>query len=212
MEKKDQKMSRDGVSRRGFLKGAGLGVAASTLLGSTREGVRQSAGLPAAQVLSAKDTHDVEFTLNGKATTAKVRTAHTLLETLRDQLDLTGTKLVCDQGSCGACTVLINGVPVNSCLTLALDAKGCAVETVEGLAVGGKLHPIQSAFCEHDALQCGFCTPGMLMSCKALLAREKSPTLEQTKQALAGNICRCGTYINIFDAVAAASKAMNGGR
>ncbi|HMS16570.1 MAG TPA: (2Fe-2S)-binding protein, partial [Planctomycetota bacterium] len=203
MDQKDKDSAAGGVSRRGFLKGAGLSVAATGLLGATRQGIRESAGLPAAPLLKAGDTHTITFVLNGVETSAKVRTGHTLLETLRDQLNLTGTKLVCDQGSCGACTVLLDGKPTNSCLTLAVDAAGRKVETVEGLAKGGKLHPIQEAFCEHDALQCGFCTPGMLMSCKALLDRNPTPNRDQTKAALAGNICRCGTYINIFDAVAA---------
>lgn len=203
MKRKDDPSG--GFSRRGFLKGTGLGVAASTVIGGARAEVREQAGIPEAKVMKAGDEHEVTFTLNGDGTTAKVRTGHTLLETLRDQLDMTGTKLVCDHGSCGACTVLVDGKAVNSCLTLAVDVEGKTVETVEGLAQDGKLSPIQQAFAEQDALQCGFCTPGMVMSCTALLRDNPKPSLEETQQALCGNICRCGTYINIFRAVEQAS-------
>ena len=202
----------DGVTRRGFLKGTSISVAASGLLKGARVGIQEASITPAAKQLKADQEHAISFTLNGKETTATVRTGHTLLEMLRDNLDLTGTKEVCDQGSCGACTVLLEGKPVNSCLTLAVEAQGLKVQTVEGLAEGSKLHAIQEAFCEHDALQCGFCTPGMLMTCKSLLDNNPSPTVDDTKEALSGNICRCGTYINIFQAVQSAAKTMKGGR
>jgi len=195
----------DGFSRRGFLKGTGLGVAASTVIGSARAEVRKQAGVPEARLLKADEAHTITFSLNGAKTTTKVHTGNTLLETLRDQLDLTGTKLVCDHGTCGACTVLLDGKAVNSCLTLAVDIDGRAVETVEGLERDGQLSPVQKAFAEQDALQCGFCTPGMVMSCTALLRDNPKPSLDETQQALCGNICRCGTYINIFRAVEQAS-------
>lgn len=201
-----------GLSRRGFLKGAGLGAAATTLAGAARDGLREAAGAPKAAVLKASETHEIAFTLNGKPAQAKVRTGHTLLETLRDQLDLTGTKVVCDHGTCGACTVLLDGRPVNACLVLAADAAGRRVETVEGLAEGGVLHPIQDAFVKEDALQCGFCTPGMIMSCKSLLDHNPKPTRDEVQEALSGNICRCGTYFNIFRAVDRAAAAMKGGK
>lgn len=205
---KDKEEPADGrFSRRGFIKGTSLGVAAGTMLGSARAGIREQAGLPEARLLKAAAEHKIAFSLNGNRTAATVRTGHTLLETLRDQLEMTGTKLVCDHGTCGACTVLLDGKPVNSCLTLACDAAGRSVETVEGLEKNGKLSPIQAAFAKEDALQCGFCTPGMIMSCTALLRSNKSPTIEETQQALCGNICRCGTYINIFRAVESAAKA-----
>ncbi len=200
------------LSRRGFLKGTGIGVAASGLIAATKEGVRESAGAPRATVLEKDKVHEISFTLNGKKTSAKVRTGHTLLETLRDQLDLTGAKLVCDSGTCGACTVLVDGRPVNSCLTLAVDAEGRSVETIEGLAKDGVLHPVQEAFVAEDALQCGFCTPGMIMTCKSLLDRNPSPTRHDCAEAISGNICRCGTYFNIFRAVDRAAKTMKGGR
>jgi xanthine dehydrogenase YagT iron-sulfur-binding subunit len=129
------------------------------------------------------------------------RTGQTLLEVLRDRLDMTGTKLVCDRGSCGACTVILDGQPVNACLTLAVDAHASVVETVEGLAQDGRLHPVQQAFIEEDALQCGFCTPGFVVSGTALLAKNPNPTLDEIKDGLAGNLCRCGTYSRIFEAV-----------
>lgn len=201
------------MSRRGFLKGTtSLSVAASTLLTATKEGLQEAAGLPKAPCMKAGEVHEISMSLNGQETKAKVRTGHSLLETLRDQLDLTGTKLVCDHGTCGACTVLIDGAPVNSCLMLAVDAAGRRVETIEGLAKDSKLHPIQAAFIKEDALQCGFCTSGMIMSCKALLDRNQAPSRDEVKSALCGNICRCGTYFNIFRAVDSASAAMKGGK
>jgi xanthine dehydrogenase YagT iron-sulfur-binding subunit len=142
----------------------------------------------------------------------RVGTGVTLLRLLRERLDLTGAKEVCDRGSCGACTVHLDGKAVNSCLLLAVDCEGRDVTTVEGLAKGDALHPVQQAFCEEDALQCGFCTPGMVMSCAALLKANPKPTLDETKAALSGNICRCGTYFNIFRAVDRAAQSMRGGR
>ncbi len=201
---------KPGLSRRGFLKGTGLSVAAVGLVKSAT--AAQEA--PAAEVptLSAAQTHEISFELNGQTTQAKVRTGHTLLETLRDQLDLTGTKLVCDQGSCGACTVHLDGKPVNSCLVFATDAAGRQITTIEGLAKNGNLHPVQAGFLHEDASQCGFCTPGMIMSCKALLDRNPSPTRDECKEAISGNICRCGTYFNIYRAVDHAATLMKGGR
>jgi xanthine dehydrogenase YagT iron-sulfur-binding subunit len=185
-----------GLSRRGFLKGAGLGVAATTLVGAVKEELRQDAAKTAATPMLAADAvHEVS-----------------LLETLRDQLDLTGTKLVCDHGSCGACTVHLDGRPVNSCLLLAVDCAGRKVDTIEGLAKDGKLHPVQDAFMQEDALQCGFCTPGMIMSCKALLDHNPKPNRGEVQEALAGNVCRCGTYFNIFRAVDRASGTLSGGK
>lgn len=195
-----------GISRRGFLKTAGIGAAATTLLDAA--GMRaQDAAAP----VLAGETR-ITFKLNGVETTATCGTGVTLLELLRDQLDLTGTKMVCDRGSCGACTVHLDGRPVNSCMLLAVDVIGREVTTIEGLAKGDVLHPLQQAFVEEDALQCGFCTPGMVMSCKALLDRNPSPTRGDVAAACAGNICRCGTYINVFRATARAADTMKGGR
>lgn len=151
----------------------------------------------------------LQFTLNGEPQTLEVEPHVTLLAALRERLRVTGTKVVCDRGSCGACTVLIDGVARNSCMTLAHDVAGAQVTTVEGLAQGGKLTVLQEAFIRHDALQCGFCTPGMLMSCQALLLRSQGQKVarEDVEAAIAGNLCRCGTYPNV---IAAALEAAGG--
>ena len=138
----------------------------------------------------------------------------TLLSALRHHCDppLTGTKLVCDRGNCGACTVLLDGEPVVSCLVLAADAAGREIRTVEGLAAGDELTPLQEAFCEEDALMCGFCTPGFVMAITACLERNPAAGLEEVKAACAGNVCRCGTYPHIFNAAHAAVRKQRGGR
>jgi xanthine dehydrogenase YagT iron-sulfur-binding subunit len=134
----------------------------------------------------------------------------TLLDVLRDRLELTGTKLVCDRGECGACTVLLGGEPAYSCLTLAAACEGVAVTTIEGVARDGELHPLQQAFVENDALQCGYCTPGQIMAALALLERSPSPSEEEVVHWMSGNLCRCGTYPKIVRAVVAASRTMKG--
>ena len=149
------------------------------------------------------------FALNGERRSLEVDTRRTLLDVLRDELGLTGTKRGCDRGECGACVVLLDGLPVNSCMTLAaLLTDGESVETVEGLARGGALSPIQRAFLENDGAQCGFCSPGFLMSATALLRANPDPTDAEIKDALAGNICRCNAYGRIIASVRAAAKAM----
>jgi carbon-monoxide dehydrogenase small subunit len=145
--------------------------------------------------------------VNGQAHSLKVDAHRTLLEVLRDQLNLTGTKECCAEGECGACTVLLNGRAVNACLILAVEAEGEEVTTVEGLAAHGRLDPLQSAFLEKGAVQCGFCIPGMIMAAKYLLARNPRPTVTEIETGLAGNLCRCGGYSRIVNAVAAAARA-----
>ncbi len=130
----------------------------------------------------------------------------TLAEVLRDELHLTGAKESCSEGACGTCTVLLDGVPVRSCLLLAVDVDGREVTTVEGLAENGKLHPVQQAFVEHYAIQCGFCTPGMILTAKALLDKNPHPTDEQIREAISGNVCRCTGYTKIVEAIKAASQ------
>jgi aerobic-type carbon monoxide dehydrogenase small subunit (CoxS/CutS family) len=151
----------------------------------------------------------VDFNVNGDRRRAGVPAHWSLLEALRYGLGLTGSKQGCDKGDCGACTVLLDGEPVLSCITPALEAEGREVTTVEGLALPGALHPLQEAFELHGAAQCGFCTPGILMSAAALLARTTTPTRDEIRDALSGNLCRCTGYTKIFDAVEAAASALD---
>lgn len=153
----------------------------------------------------------VKFIVNGKSYEIPIEPQMTLVEVLRDKLDITGTKLSCGAGECGACTVLIDGKPVLSCLTLAITAKEKNILTIEGLAEGGNLHPIQKAFIDHGAIQCGFCTPGMILTTKALLDENPNPTQEEAKKALAGNLCRCTGYVKIIEAVLAAAEEIRKG-
>jgi aerobic-type carbon monoxide dehydrogenase small subunit (CoxS/CutS family) len=189
-------------SRRSFLKTAGVGAAATTMVGVGAKG-------EAAQVLGP-DAVTLSLKVNGTVRQVTVEPRVTLLDALRNHLDLTGSKQVCDRGGCGACTVLLDGEPVNSCLMLAADAEGREVTTVEGLGTPEKMSPLQAAFVEKDALQCGFCTPGFVVAGTALLAKTPSPTLDQIKAGLAGNLCRCGTYGRVFEAVQSAAKAKRG--
>jgi aerobic-type carbon monoxide dehydrogenase small subunit (CoxS/CutS family) len=148
----------------------------------------------------------VTLNVNGRRQTIEVEPRRTLVEALRVDLGLTGTKLVCDMGNCGACTVLVDGVAVYSCLTLAIDCAGKSISTVEGLSAGGTLDRLQQAFVEHDALQCGFCTPGQLMAAHALLRRNPHPTEDEVVAEMSGNLCRCGAYRGIVKAVLAAAE------
>ena len=148
------------------------------------------------------------FIVNGKSYELAIEFNALLIEILRDELELTGTKHSCSIGNCGACTVLIDGVPILACLTLAIEASNKNITTIEGLANGTKLHPIQEAFINYGAIQCGYCTPGMILSAKALLDKNPSPTRKEAKEALSGNLCRCTGYIKIVDAVLAAAEAM----
>jgi carbon-monoxide dehydrogenase small subunit len=151
-------------------------------------------------------TLPISLTVNGRARAIDVLPHHTLLEVLRDDLGLTGTKECCLVGECGACTVLVDGLSVDSCLVLAVEADGASVTTVEGLATGDRLHPLQQAFLDHGAAQCGFCIPGQLIAGAALLAENPHPTRTEVEEGLAGNLCRCGGYGQIIDAVLAASE------
>lgn len=150
----------------------------------------------------------VTFDVNGRTVTALVDPATTLVEVLRDRLALTGTKIGCDRGACSACTVWLDGEVVASCMTFALDARGARITTIEGLAQGDALHPVQAAFVAHDAMQCGFCTPGMVMSCAALVEHHPDCSLEDVKAAISGHLCRCGAYPNIFTAALEAAAAV----
>jgi len=148
----------------------------------------------------------IQLDVNDERYRLEVDPRVTLVELLRERLHLTGTKEGCGEGDCGTCIVLVNGIPVNSCLMLAVDAHGCQVTTIEGLATDGKLHPLQKSFIENGAIQCGFCTPAMILSAKALLDRNPRPSEEEIKQALSGILCRCGSYQKIVEAVRAVSE------
>jgi len=152
--------------------------------------------------------HSITLKINGEIYKLHVKPNALLLDVIRDEIGLTGTKRGCDTGECGACTILIEGKPVNSCLLLAVEADGKDVLTVEGLAMNGQLHPLQEAFVEEGAVQCGFCTPGILLSAKALLDTNPNPTEEEIKTDIAGNLCRCTGYTKIIKAINSAAKKM----
>ena len=153
--------------------------------------------------------HKISVTVNGAVREAEVESRLLLVHLIREVLKLTGTHVGCDTSHCGACTVMLDGEPVKSCTVLAVQADGAKVQTVEGLEQGGKLHPIQEAFTEKHALQCGYCTPGMLMSCSALLERNRKPSEREIREAIAGNLCRCTGYLNIVKAVQHAAERMS---
>ena len=197
--------TRVDLTRRGLFRGVGT----AALLGGCAHDRKQPPGgnVPSADDATAPgeigpDPAPLRFGLNGKRVELSVEPRTTLLDALRNDLDTTGPKVVCDRGACGACTVLVDGVPRNACMMLAHDVAGAEITTVEGLAEGGELSALQKAFVEHDALQCGFCTSGMLMSCASLLRRADGKLDEaKVRAAIAGNICRCGTYPHVVAAV-----------
>ena len=203
-----QKRPRKGVSRRGFIRGVGIGGAVgSGILEERAQAEPQAGGSavgPGPVALALK--------INGKAMNLNVEQRVTLLDALRDHLDLTGAKKVCDRATCGACTVMLDGKSVYACTVLAIEAQGKEIQTIEGLNAGTRLHPVAAAFVNHDAQQCGYCTPGFVMATKAFLDRNPSPTLQQVEEGLGGNLCRCGTYVGIKRAALEAAKEMKGGR
>lgn len=190
----------EALSRRALLKGAG-GVAAASGLASTT-GAR-TAALEPPPVPTLRGEVEVTLSINGRAQTLKVEPRTTLLDALRTRLEpaLTGTKLVCDTGSCGACTVLLDGKPAYACMNLAIDQVGRQVTTVEGLGTPDAPSDVQRAFCAEDAAMCGFCTPGLVVACHAALERKPDGTLDELKHEISGNLCRCGTYPHIFNAL-----------
>ncbi len=194
-------VSPAGLSRRGFLKGAGITAAGTALLEGVQVFTREA--------VAATTQHEPELGpgpvlvtlhVNGKEHTLQIEPRTTLAEALRIHLGMTGTKIVCDRGSCSGCTVLLDRMPVNSCMMLAMDASSHKVTTIEGISRDGEMTPLQAAFVKHDAMQCGFCTPGMVMSCTALLEQNPKPTEADVRKAISGNLCRCGTYPKIFAA------------
>ncbi len=195
-----------GFSRREFLKASGISLSIPLVIGHR---VIDVGG--AELKLYGPGKAPVELTVNGKRYTAEIEPRVTLLEALRHEFDLTGAKRVCDRATCGACTVIMEGKPVYSCSVLAIEAQAKAITTVEGLLQGDKLHPIQQAFVDNDAQQCGFCTPGFVVACKALLDKKPNPSPEDIRQGLGGNLCRCGTYAGVRAAVTQVAMAGKGG-
>lgn len=209
-ERPDKNAEQDagGVSRRNFLKGSS--VALTIPLIAKSEKIVKAAGADV-QILGPGKVN-ITLSINGASKTASVEPRVTLLDALRNNLDTTGAKRVCDRATCGACTVIMDGKAVYSCTVLAIEAQGHKIETVEGLEQNGKLHPVQQAFVDNDAQQCGYCTPGFVMACKALLDKHPNPTMEEMEQGLGGNLCRCGTYNGIKGAIAQVAQAKGGKR
>jgi xanthine dehydrogenase YagT iron-sulfur-binding subunit len=194
------------LSRRGFLKGIGVGSMAGGLLSPL--------GLSGAEANgSVRGPGEIPITLqiNGQSRKLNVEPRVTLLDALRNRLDLTGAKKVCDRGTCGACTVLVDDKPVYSCSMLALEAEGRKITTVEGLGTPANMNAVQRAFVKHDAQQCGFCTPGFVVAATAFARKNPNATVDDARQALGGNLCRCGTYAGMMLAAAEAAKNMKGG-
>jgi xanthine dehydrogenase YagT iron-sulfur-binding subunit len=204
---KAKKRKRKTFTRRDFLKGLGGGAIGASV---TTKLLRQK--LTAFQSSEGKipvySKKLVTLIVNGKNFPIEVEPWETLLQVLRERLELKGTKKVCDRGECGGCTVLLEGKPIYSCSYLAIRADGKKITTIEGLTEGKKLHPVQQAFIDKDGYQCGFCTPGFIMTSIGLLNENKKPSLDEIKEALSGNLCRCGNYAKIYEAVSAASETI----
>jgi xanthine dehydrogenase YagT iron-sulfur-binding subunit len=207
MPSKDDKQEtpeRSGVSRRTFLKSAGVGSLAAGVVGVSEAGAQ----VPARTVGPGEVS--VTLNVNGKRVDLKIEPRVTLLDAIRQRADMTGNKRGCDRGACGACTMIVDGRTVYACSTLAIEVQGKQIRTVEGLSTGNTLHPVQQAFCDVDALMCGFCTPGFIMATVALLEKNPRPTEEQVTKGLDGNICRCGTFVRIKEAAMTAKVVARG--
>jgi xanthine dehydrogenase YagT iron-sulfur-binding subunit len=196
---KDTADPQKGISRRGFLTSVSAGAVVAASFKTAQEA-------PAQEIKATGKTVNINLLVNGSNRKILVEPRWTLAYVLREVLGLTGTKIGCERGECGACTVLIDGKPRYSCMTLAVEAEGQAITTVEGLLEGEKLGPVQQAFAEEDAFQCGFCTPGQIMAVEGLLRNNPRPTIDQIRIGVSGNLCRCGSYKNIFKAAAKASE------
>jgi xanthine dehydrogenase YagT iron-sulfur-binding subunit len=201
----DGAQARAGLSRRSFLRGTAAAGLVPLIAGDTAGAAEAPRREQGARIYGPGPV-TLKLTVNGERREVAAEPRATLLDTLRDELGLTGAKRVCDRGTCGACTVLLDGRPVYACSVLTVAAHGGTVETVEAIGRGRTLHPLQAAFVENDAQQCGFCTPGFVVAAKALLDAHPRPTPEQVLDGLSGNFCRCGTYDGLKRAVAAAGK------
>jgi xanthine dehydrogenase YagT iron-sulfur-binding subunit len=200
----DVKEKGSGLSRRRFLKVSGISLSVPLVMG------HRVINVAGAEVkVYGPSKVPIQLMINGKASTVNVEPRVTLLEALRNELDITGAKRVCDRATCGACTMIVDGKPVYSCSVLAIEAQGKQITTVESLMQGDKLHPLQQAFIDNDGQQCGFCTPGFVVAAKAFLDKNPTPTSEEIQKGLGGNLCRCGTYMGVRAAVAQTAK---GGR
>ena len=191
---------RKGFSRRTFIEGVGIGAGAVGALGATDQ-IRA-----AGNDVLGPDPVPITLNINGKSHDLKVEPRVTLVDALRNQLDYTGAKKVCDRATCGACTVTVDGSPVYSCTLLAIEAQGRRIETIEGISTDDPMHAVQTQFVEHDAQQCGFCTPGLVMAGKAVVDRNPRPSMDDVESGLSGNICRCGTYVGVRKAVYEAAR------
>lgn len=192
------------VSRRDFIRTVGAGGLATGVLTTVNVGAQTGV-----REIGPGEV-PIVLTINGRKHELRVEPRTTLLDAVRQRLNMTGVKRVCDRGSCGACTMIVDGRTVYACSILAIEAQGKAIRTVEGLATANALHPVQEAFCEHDGLMCGFCTPGFVVATTALLEKTPNPTLEQAKRALDGNICRCGTYTKVLKAATSTKGVRRG--
>lgn len=197
-DKDTEKSERPGFSRRDFLKSAGVGSIAATVVG-VAEGEAQNTG-PGPRINGPGDV-PVTLTVNGRRVVLNIEPRVTLLDALRMRADITGNKRGCDRGQCGACTMIVDGRTRYACSTLAIEVQGMQIRTIDGLSTGNTLHPVQQAFCDADALMCGFCTPGFIMASVALLEKTPKPTETQLRRGLDGNICRCGTFVRIREAI-----------
>lgn len=207
MDKRPNGKKPEGVSRRDFIKGMGTGALGTAVLPPL---FGQTIATKKGRV-AVYDRKPITLTVNGRAMSLVVEPNEMLLDVLRDKLDLTGTKKICGRGECGGCTVLLDGAPVYACLYLAVRADGRSVTTIEGLADGDRLHPVQEAFIEKDGYQCGFCTPGFIMTASAFLEKNPDPSPGDIKQALSGHLCRCANYPKIHEAVGAAAAKLRRG-
>jgi xanthine dehydrogenase YagT iron-sulfur-binding subunit len=203
----EKRKRKSNFSRRGFLQGVGItsGVLTTGVLETEAE-AQSSAKL------AGPGEVPITLQINGRPYKTSVEPRTTLLDTLRHRLDLTAAKRVCDRGTCGACTVSIDGKVMYSCTVLAIDAQGRQIQTLEGLSQNGKPHAVSRAFVANDAQQCGYCTPGFVMAAKGFLDRNPDPTYEEVKAGLGGNLCRCGTYMGVRKAVLDAAKEMKGAK